>query len=101
MSPAAAVVCYPIAALVAAHSSCWHWEASKRKFLVSSLPLFFLRSLVPQVSMPYSTLPWLLQAGWFPEWTLTEDFALGIELKKLNWQVREDRAGWILIGLEG
>lgn len=27
-----------------------------------------------------------LQAGWFPEWTLTEDFALGIELKKLNWQ---------------
>lgn len=28
------------------------------------------------------------QAGWFPEWTLTEDFALGIELKKLNWQCR-------------
>ena len=28
-----------------------------------------------------------LQAGFFPEWTLTEDFALGIELKKLNWQV--------------
>jgi hypothetical protein len=27
------------------------------------------------------------QAGWFPEWTLTEDFALGIELKKLSWQV--------------
>ncbi len=30
----------------------------------------------------------LAQAGWFPEWTLTEDFALGIELKKLKWQVR-------------
>ncbi|PSC71157.1 Six-hairpin glycosidase [Micractinium conductrix] len=29
-----------------------------------------------------------LQAGFFPEWTLTEDFALGIELKKLNWQCR-------------
>jgi cellulose synthase/poly-beta-1,6-N-acetylglucosamine synthase-like glycosyltransferase len=28
------------------------------------------------------------QAGWFPEWTLTEDFALGIELKKLQWQCR-------------
>lgn len=29
-----------------------------------------------------------MQAGWFPEWTLTEDFALGIELKKLSWQCR-------------
>jgi cellulose synthase/poly-beta-1,6-N-acetylglucosamine synthase-like glycosyltransferase len=28
------------------------------------------------------------QAGWFPEWTLTEDFALGIELKRLGWQCR-------------
>jgi len=28
------------------------------------------------------------EAGWFPEWTLTEDFALGIELKKLGWQCR-------------
>lgn len=27
-------------------------------------------------------------AGWFPEWTLTEDFALGIELKKRYWQCR-------------
>ena len=27
-------------------------------------------------------------AGWFPEWTLTEDFALGIELKKRQWQCR-------------
>jgi len=27
-------------------------------------------------------------AGWFPEWTLTEDFALGIELKRRNWQCR-------------
>ena len=27
-------------------------------------------------------------AGWFPEWTLTEDFALGIELKKRGWQCR-------------
>jgi len=28
------------------------------------------------------------EAGWFPEWTLTEDFALGIELKKRGWQCR-------------
>lgn len=27
-------------------------------------------------------------AGWFPEWTLTEDFALGIELKRRGWQCR-------------
>jgi cellulose synthase/poly-beta-1,6-N-acetylglucosamine synthase-like glycosyltransferase len=27
-------------------------------------------------------------AGWFPEWTLTEDFALGIELKRAGWQCR-------------
>ena len=27
-------------------------------------------------------------AGWFPEWTLTEDFALGIELKRRKWQCR-------------
>ncbi|RMZ57138.1 hypothetical protein APUTEX25_003595 [Auxenochlorella protothecoides] len=27
-------------------------------------------------------------AGWFPEWTLTEDFALGIELKRRYWQCR-------------
>lgn len=27
-------------------------------------------------------------AGLFPEWTLTEDFALGIELKKRGWQCR-------------
>ena len=26
------------------------------------------------------------EAGWFPEWTLTEDFALGIELKRRGWQ---------------
>lgn len=26
------------------------------------------------------------EAQWFPEWTLTEDFALGIELKKKGWQ---------------
>ena len=35
------------------------------------------------------------QAGWFPEWTLTEDFALGIELKKLNWQCRWV-GGWVV-----
>lgn len=29
-----------------------------------------------------------LHAGGFPEWTLTEDFALGIELKKRKWQCR-------------
>lgn len=28
------------------------------------------------------------EAGWFPDWTLTEDFALGIELKRRNWQCR-------------
>lgn len=28
------------------------------------------------------------EAGWFPEWTLTEDFALGIELKRRGWQCR-------------
>jgi cellulose synthase/poly-beta-1,6-N-acetylglucosamine synthase-like glycosyltransferase len=27
-------------------------------------------------------------AGLFPEWTLTEDFALGIELKRRGWQCR-------------
>lgn len=27
-------------------------------------------------------------AGWFPEWTLTEDFAMGIELKRRDWQCR-------------
>jgi len=26
--------------------------------------------------------------GWFPDWTLTEDFALGIELKRRKWQCR-------------
>lgn len=26
------------------------------------------------------------EAGFFPEWTLTEDFALGIELKRRGWQ---------------
>lgn len=28
------------------------------------------------------------ESGWFPEWTLTEDFALGIELKRRGWQCR-------------
>ena len=27
-------------------------------------------------------------AGWSPEYTLTEDFALGMELKKLGWHCR-------------
>jgi len=29
-----------------------------------------------------------LQAGWFPTYTLTEDYALGIELKKQRFQCR-------------
>ena len=28
------------------------------------------------------------QAGWSPEFTLTEDFALGMELKKHKWHCR-------------
>ena len=28
------------------------------------------------------------EAGWSPEYTLTEDFALGMELKKRRWQCR-------------
>ena len=28
------------------------------------------------------------EAGWSPEYTLTEDFALGMELKKRGWQCR-------------
>lgn len=28
------------------------------------------------------------ECGWSPTWTLTEDFALGMELKKRNWQCR-------------
>ena len=28
------------------------------------------------------------EAGWSPEYTLTEDFALGMELKKRKWQCR-------------
>ena len=28
------------------------------------------------------------QAGWSPTYTLTEDFALGMELKKRNWSCR-------------
>ena len=27
------------------------------------------------------------ECGWSPTWTLTEDFALGMELKKRGWQV--------------
>jgi len=30
----------------------------------------------------------LLQVGWFPTYTLTEDYALGIELKKERFQCR-------------
>ena len=29
-----------------------------------------------------------MQAGWSPTYTLTEDFALGMELKKRNWSCR-------------
>ena len=29
-----------------------------------------------------------VQAGWSPTYTLTEDFALGMELKKRNWSCR-------------
>lgn len=28
------------------------------------------------------------ECGWSPEYTLTEDYALGMELKMRNWQVR-------------
>jgi Glycosyl transferase family group 2 len=28
------------------------------------------------------------ECGWSPTWTLTEDFALGMELKKRKWQCR-------------
>lgn len=28
------------------------------------------------------------ECGWSPTWTLTEDFALGMELKKRHWQCR-------------
>ena len=28
------------------------------------------------------------ECGWSPTWTLTEDFALGMELKKRRWQCR-------------
>ena len=28
------------------------------------------------------------QAGWTPTWTLTEDFALGMEMKRYGWHCR-------------
>lgn len=31
------------------------------------------------------------ECGWSPTWTLTEDFALGMELKKRGWQCRYQR----------
>ena len=30
----------------------------------------------------------LQQAGWTPTWTLTEDFALGMEMKRYGWHCR-------------
>jgi Glycosyl transferase family group 2 len=30
----------------------------------------------------------LQEAGWTPQWTLTEDFALGLEMKKHGWHCR-------------
>lgn len=63
------------------HSNVHFWEYTQPGYnalgLISCTGTNFLLRAAP-----------FKEAGWFPEWTLTEDFALGIELKKRGWQCR-------------
>lgn len=56
--------------------------------------LYLYRFVLNQIFVAPAGTNFLIRAnafqecGWSPTWTLTEDFALGMELKKRRWQCR-------------
>ncbi len=86
-----------------------HWDASSH--FLAPLPKI-VKTFCPPLLDPYSHADGALrcagtnfltrstafqQAGWSPEFTLTEDFALGMELKKHKWHCRWAFRVWACI----